>query len=162
MGLGFYFASLNLIHFRNQSNVVLIIFGGLTPAVLAMRVKFWMVYQCQQRQFLYDDHVSPASFVKDIILFVLAFVGFALILATFSQIYAASSLERGNLLAICFCLISGVCIGLGLAEIRILCRFKEVRTNERKQNYYFLKPLFWTLLTAQVIVPAFMYPSLAS
>ena len=162
VGLGFYFAALNLIHYRNLSNVVMIIFGGLTPAVLAMRVKFWMLYQCRQSQFLYDRNVSKQSFIWDIGMFVLALVGFALIISNFSQMYTLSSSQKGNVLAVCFCLISGVCIGLGLAEIRILCRFKEIRTTERKQNYYFLKPLFWTLLTSQVIVPAFMYPSLAS
>lgn len=71
-------------------------------------------------------------------------------------------MDRKNILAVCFSLVAGVCIGLGMAEIRILCRFKEIRASERRQNYFFLKPLFWTLITSQVIVPAFMYPSLAS
>ena len=64
-------------------------------------------------------------------------------------------------MAVCSALISSLFLGLGMAELRILTRFKEIRTKDNKQNYFFLKPLFWTLLLAQMIVPAFMYPSLA-
>lgn len=81
-------------------------------------------------------------------MFVLALVGFALILSAFCELLAESKNQKDNVIALCFCLISGLAIGLGLAEIRILCRFKEVRADEKKQNYFFLKPLFWTLLTA--------------
>lgn len=164
LAIGFFFQALQLIHFRNLSNVLLIIFGGLAPAVLALRVKYWMVYSCRQHQqsLLPEGAIGKGSFLQDLFVFVLVLVGFALILATFTQIYIESKEQKDNLMAVCFCLISGVCMGLGLAEIRILCRFKELRSSQGKQNYFFLKPLFWTLLISQMIVPAFMYPSLAS
>lgn len=45
LGIGFYFFALSYIHYQNQSNVTLIIFGGLMPAIFSLRVKYWMVYQ---------------------------------------------------------------------------------------------------------------------
>lgn len=81
-------------------------------------------------------------------IFVLVLVGFALILATFCLQYTQSESQKGNVIAICFSFVSGIFIGLGMAQIRILCRFKEIRERENRQNYYFLKPLFWTLLTS--------------
>lgn len=50
LGVGFLFQALTFISFSYLTNVLLITFGGLTPAVLAMRVKYWMVYKCGRSQ----------------------------------------------------------------------------------------------------------------
>ena len=53
-------------------------------------------------------------------------------------------------------LYSGVFIGWAMAELRILCSFKMVRDKLQMQNYNYLKPVFYMLLFAQMIVPAFI------
>ena len=110
-----------------MSNVVLIIFGGITPAVLAIRVKFWMIYRCRQPQFLQDISMSKMSFAQDMGMLTITLIGFALILSTFSELQIETHLYKDNVVAACLSLISGICLGLGLGEIRILCRFKEIR-----------------------------------
>ena len=148
IGVGLFVQALQLIHIRNMSNVVLIVFGGITPAVLAIRVKFWMVYKCRQQQFLQDISMSKLSFAQDVGMLTITLVGFALIVSVFSEMQVETHTQKGNIMAACFSLFAGIFLGLGLAEIRILCRFKQIRSIEGKQNYYFLKPLFWTLLTS--------------
>lgn len=162
LGVGLFIQALKMIYIRNMSNVVLIIFGGILPAILALRVKYWMVYTCRQPQLLQDISMSKLSFVQDVGMLIVTLVGFALILSTFSEMQIETHMQTDNITAACFSLLSGIFLGLGLAEIRIVCRFKNIRALEGKQNYYFLKPLFWTLLTSQMVVPAFMYPSLAT
>jgi hypothetical protein len=84
LGFGFYFQALNFMEYRKLSNVVLIIFGGLAPAILAVRVKFWMVFTCTKPQFLPDLPVTKNSFMWDCLSLAIALVGFALIVSTFS------------------------------------------------------------------------------
>lgn len=70
--------------------------------------------------------------MMDMFVLVMVLAGFALILATFSQQYSLSLIDKDNVVAVCFAFVSGLCIGLGLAEMRILCRFKEIRAKEMK------------------------------
>lgn len=55
VGIGFYFEALSYVNYKDQSNVILIIFGGLVPSVLAMRTKCWMIYQCRLNNFIQDN-----------------------------------------------------------------------------------------------------------
>jgi hypothetical protein len=54
--------------------------------VLALRVKFWMVYTCRQPQLIHDISMSKLSFYQDLGMFTITLVGFALILSNFSEL----------------------------------------------------------------------------
>ena len=132
LGVGLFMQALKMIYIRNMSNVILIVFGGIAPAVLAIRVKFWMIYRCRQPQFLQDISMSKMSFAQDAGMLTVTLIGFALILSTFSELEIETHMYQDNIKAACFSLVSGICLGLGLAEIRILCRFREIRSIEGK------------------------------
>lgn len=44
--------------------------------------------------------------------------------------------------------VSGIFLGIGLSQVRILCSFKMVRAKSLQQNYNFMKPFFFTFLFA--------------
>merc|ERR1712086_9784 len=97
LGVGLFIQALKMIYIRNMSNVVLIIFGGITPAVLALRVKFWMVFTCRQPQLLHDISMSKLSFAQDLGMLTITLVGFALILSTFSEMQMETHLQADNI-----------------------------------------------------------------
>ena len=111
---------------------MIIIFGGLSPAVLAMRVKYWMLKKSHKYDqfYIHETGITKKSLGLDICMFVIGLAGFALITTAFSETFMQDN--KDNLIAVCFCLISAICIGLGLAEIRILCKFKEIRASEKQ------------------------------
>jgi hypothetical protein len=69
--------------------------------------------------------------------------------------------EYDNIVSIALSALSGILLGLGLAKVRILCSFKTVRDINGEQYYSYLMPLFFTLLISQLLIPAFMLPSIA-
>jgi hypothetical protein len=66
-----------------------------------------------------------------------------------------------NMVSIGLSSVSGILLGVGLAEVRILCSFKKVRDKQKRQNYSYMIPLFYTLLVSQILIPSFMLPSIA-
>ena len=67
-----------------------------------------------------------------------------------------------DMMAFLMALVAGVCFGCSLGEIRILCYFKEIREKCYEQNYVYLKPIFFSLLICEFLMPALSLPSGAS
>lgn len=59
-------------------------------------------------------------------------------------------------------MVSGILLGMGCAEVKIICSFKYWRDMKNYKNYNYLKILFWTLMLCIVIAPAVAYPSIAA
>jgi len=66
------------------------------------------------------------------------------------------------MLSFLFALLSGLCFGYALGEIRILCFFKDIREKCYEQNYSYMKPIFYSLLIIEFLLPALSYPSAAT
>ena len=60
-------------------------------------------------------------------------------------------------------MISSICAGCGLAQIRLLCcdKFETYRNWNGTNKHEHLKVWFWSLLLVAVLTPAFAYPSVA-
>jgi len=122
-----------------------------------------MAYKCKIPNFV--DVPTQGGLGLDNLNFAVMLVGIITLAEMFgtktTTIGLATTFTYDNMVAIIFAFLAGLCLGYGLSEVRILCSFKMVRTKLYKQNYNYLKPLFYTLLVGQVTIPSMMYPSVA-
>jgi len=122
------------------------------PLVLNLHVRKWQAYKCKLPNFI--EVPTQGGIGLDHLNLAVAIVGAVCLGENFGTEQSIFTYNKdipieytySTLVAIFASFISGCLLGYGLAEIRILCSFKNVREKLYKQNYNYLKPLFYTLL----------------
>jgi hypothetical protein len=147
-----FFNSIKMMDFEFFSLPIVITFGGFAPCVMNLRIRMWLAFGCPVK--MYIDNPSSCGMVLDFLNLVFVVLAIALSVTICPNNYQ-------NMVSIGLSSVSGILLGVGLAEVRILCSFKTVRDKLKRQNYSYLMPLFYTLLVSQILIPAFMLPSIA-
>lgn len=128
-----------------------------------------MVCQPKRHQHLLEEEVFPTScgLTFDFINLLLATIGFVSLIVgvTGSQVRGPTLKNEHelnkNITAICCAFVASLLIGCAAGLTKTLCSMKDFRKMTYQWNYNYLKVVFWTLLTIQVLAPAFAYPAMA-
>lgn len=163
VGILMYYWAYGLIENQFQSMMTLMMFAGVLPCVFNLRVRLWMAGFSAHQNFFRVDHEVPTScglagdwvnliLVTAALIFIISglFTG-ALVKTTDQTSSNTEEMQQKltkNVVAICMSLVSAVLLGVACAEVRILCSFKEIRSQLKQQNYNYLKILFWTMLAS--------------
>ena len=75
IGTGLFLESLLYMDIRQYMLILILVFGGIIPTVMTLKVNHWMKYQCAIRNFISEP--SYAEYITDWICFILAIAGFA-------------------------------------------------------------------------------------
>ena len=110
------------------------LFGGFVPGVFNLYVRLWMLFQ-KRNDLLREEHHFPtccgtvfdfANLGLMAISFLFMIVGVTSAPVVGSTVAHEERLQN-NIVAISLTLLSGVLLGTGLAQVKILCSFKELR-----------------------------------
>ena len=112
------FNAIKMMDSQYFSFMVFISFGGLAPVVMNLRVRMWMSSLILLRNYI--DMPSKCGLVIDFLNLIIVIFGVALAITICPRDY-------DNIVSIALSALSGIFMGLGLAEIKILCSFKTIR-----------------------------------
>ena len=118
-----FFHSIKLIETQFFSLPILIVFGGLAPCIMNLKIRIWISFECSAK--MYIDNPTTCGLVLDFINLVIVVLSVALSITICPDSYE-------NMVSIGLACASGILLGIGLAEVRILCSFKTVRDRLRQ------------------------------
>ena len=106
----------------------------MAPSVMNLRVRTWMAYECKIPNYI--DMPTRIGLITDVFMLISALVGVGCTIWGFGGVFTLS--ESGsevrievdsfdNIIAFCLAILSGILLGIGLGQVRILCSFKMVR-----------------------------------
>ena len=127
--------------------------GAVTPIVMGLHLRNWMAYKCPIKSFI--DVPSHGGLALDYNNAAFFLIGLVIMTENFG------ANQQANYADILLPILGGVFLGYSLSKIRIICSFKTVRSKLGQKNYEYLSPLFFSVLSAQMFQPIYMYPSTA-
>jgi len=131
--------SIQRVSAGNFALVSLIIFGGLTPTVMNLRVRCWAAYECKLKHYI--EVPTKIGLIVDASMLILALAGTGCVFYGFGGVFTwgnsgddmsliASKESFNDFISFCLAIVSGILIGVGLGQTRILCGFNLVREKD--------------------------------
>ena len=85
VGVGLYFLAIQNVSSINFSLVSLIIFGGVTPTVMNLRVRCWGAYQCRMPNYI--DVPTKIGLIVDFSMLILVLIGTGCVFYGFGGVF---------------------------------------------------------------------------
>mmetsp|Transcript_9322 Transcript_9322/g.15714 ORF Transcript_9322/g.15714 Transcript_9322/m.15714 type:complete len:536 (+) Transcript_9322:39-1646(+) len=166
-GIVLFIYAVQIVHRQVFSLACLLVFGGMAPSVMNLRIRLWMAYECKIKNFL--QLPTKRELVIDVVAFGLTFLGCCMLAfgvgvknskePLFQLNYLSSPIKvYHDLVAFVFALLAGISLGICFGEIRILCHFKQIRERQMDLNYNHMKPILYCLIVSQALLPVLAYP----